>query len=408
MASLLSSWTQGKFRAFPQSLRSQRPKYARLYNDDDATDLGQLPMRTPAQRRTWLQRLCATIFLIVIIAVFFATYYVFQPGDDRKASNSAAVHHHHHSHSSEGCRQLHVRREWRTIDVEEKRSYIMAVKCLMAHPSQFMAGTSYYDDFIYAHSKTGVYSHYAAAFLPWHRMYVHLFEKALREMCSYAGPFVYWDWTLDSANLSLSPVWDPVTGFGGNGKAIPLSRDDDGDVRYCVKDGPFADTTRPWKALSSGHTHDVTMEPHCLSRRFTEPGDELLPTVHRLISPERVEKTLSQPDYAAFFADFEEGPHNAIPQFIKGDFLTFTAPNDPVFWLHHTQVDRLWALWQQRNPGKRLKEYGGPSSDFRHHHDEEDRGSFMTDVLPMAGLADDDPMVEDVMDTAGGLLCYRY
>ena len=91
-------------------------------------------------------------------------------------------------------------------------------------------------------------------------------------------------------------------------------------------DGPFADTTRPWKALSSGHSHDVTMEPHCLSRSFTEQG-EMLQTLHRLISPERIEQTLSQADYASFFADFEEGPHNAIPQFIKGDFLTFTAPN---------------------------------------------------------------------------------
>ncbi|KAK8041678.1 hypothetical protein PG993_006201, partial [Apiospora rasikravindrae] len=348
-------------------------------------------------------RLCATIFLLVIIAVFFAIYFVFQPGD--RKTNTVVVH-----HPSEGCRQLHVRREWRTIDVEEKRSYIMAVKCLMAHPSQFVAGTSYYDDFIYAHSKTGVYSHYAAAFLPWHRIINHRGRDWTGWLTSTS--LSYWDWTLDSANLSLSPVWDPDSGFGGNGKATTTSvhthdHEDDENVQHCVQDGPFADTTRPWKALSSGHSHDVTLEPHCLSRRFLEPGDKLLPTVHRLISPERVEKTLSQPDYVAFFADFEGRPHNAIPQFIKGDFLTFTAPNDPVFWLHHTQVDRLWALWQQRNPDKRLKEYGGPSLDFRHHHEEEDAGSFMTDVLPMAGLGDD-PRVEDVMDTAGGLLCYRY
>ena len=23
-----------------------------------------------------------------------------------------------------------------------------------------------------------------------------------------------------------------------------------------------------------------------------------------------------------------------------------TSPNDPVFWLHHANVDRLWAQWQ--------------------------------------------------------------
>lgn len=79
---------------------------------------------------------------------------------------------------------------------------------------------------------------------------------------------------------------------------------------------------------------------------------------------------------------------------------------DPVFWLHHTQVDRLWSMWQQRNPQKRLKEFHGPKTDFR-HHEVEDGESFVTDVLPMAGLGED-VTVQDVMDTAGGLLCYRY
>lgn len=27
-----------------------------------------------------------------------------------------------------------------------------------------------------------------------------------------------------------------------------------------------------------------------------------------------------------------------------------SAANDPVFWLHHCNVDRLWDVWQQANP----------------------------------------------------------
>ena len=29
----------------------------------------------------------------------------------------------------------------------------------------------------------------------------------------------------------------------------------------------------------------------------------------------------------------------------------FMSPLDPLFWLHHANIDRLWATWQARNPG---------------------------------------------------------
>ena len=27
------------------------------------------------------------------------------------------------------------------------------------------------------------------------------------------------------------------------------------------------------------------------------------------------------------------------------------AAYDPIFWAHHTMIDRLWRLWQLRHPG---------------------------------------------------------
>lgn len=35
---------------------------------------------------------------------------------------------------------------------------------------------------------------------------------------------------------------------------------------------------------------------------------------------------------------------------------TVTSPTDPMFWLHHSQVDRLWEIWRKANPqpGPRL------------------------------------------------------
>jgi tyrosinase len=29
---------------------------------------------------------------------------------------------------------------------------------------------------------------------------------------------------------------------------------------------------------------------------------------------------------------------------------TSTSPTDPIFWLHHAEVDRIWEIWRQANP----------------------------------------------------------
>ncbi|KAL8754650.1 MAG: hypothetical protein Q9184_005044 [Pyrenodesmia sp. 2 TL-2023] len=36
-------------------------------------------------------------------------------------------------------------------------------------------------------------------------------------------------------------------------------------------------------------------------------------------------------------------------------FDPYSAAGDPVFYLHHAQMDRLWAIWQSLNPGVRMK-----------------------------------------------------
>lgn len=74
---------------------------------------------------------------------------------------------------------------------------------------------------------------------------------------------------------------------------------------------------------------------------------------------------------------------------------------DPLFFLHHTQLDRLWWLWQRRQPDGGLTAYDG----HKERHTIEMAG--LDDVLHYEGLAPD-IKVEDVMDIENELLCYRY
>ena len=78
-----------------------------------------------------------------------------------------------------------------------------------------------------------------------------------------------------------------------------------------------------------------------------------------------------QDDYCDFEVQFEV-THNAIHAWTGGSepysmsSLHYTS-FDPMFWLHHSQVDRLWAIWQalQIQRGKPYKAYCANSEVFR-------------------------------------------
>ena len=55
-------------------------------------------------------------------------------------------------------------------------------------------------------------AHDTAAFLPWHRYFIHVYEEALREQCSYSGHLTYvQDPELQTKWLSILP--DTGTGL---------------------------------------------------------------------------------------------------------------------------------------------------------------------------------------------------
>ena len=77
---------------------------------------------------------------------------------------------------------------------------------------------------------------------------------------------------------------------------------------------------------------------------------------------------------------------------------------DPVFFLHHAQLDRLWWMWQELDPEHRYNEFEGPKEDFRHKGTEK---SSLEDPL-YTGILGEDIRVKDIIRVDRGLLCYRY
>ena len=311
------------------------------------------------------------------------------------------------SHKASPCTKPRLRREWRTLSTPEKDAYISAVQCLRTRPA-ILAQGSLYDDFAYVHKCFGSYSHKAAAFLPWHRYFIFQYERFLREDCGYDGGLPYWDWTRDWEDITRSPVFDAETGFGGDGNAT-------GEITVgggrCVVDGPFAGL----KALR----YDAEYEPHCLSRGFLK-GTVLKKMCGDDITPEKVEGVLQMGDFESFMHALEEGPHIAISTGIRGDWVKFTVPYgkwldwglgdfitlltleiDPLWFLHHSQLDRLWWIWQQADRKRRLTAYSGKADNNT------DAAASLTDVMDYGGFVPN-IQVSQLMDTSSGLLCYKY
>lgn len=65
-----------------------------------------------------------------------------------------------------------------------------------------------------------------------------------------------------------------------------------------------------------------------------------------------VQAAMSASTFPAFQRSLELGAHNAGHLAVGGTMATSSSPADPLFWLHHANIDRLWAEWQAQHAGQ--------------------------------------------------------
>jgi tyrosinase len=113
--------------------------------------------------------------------------------------------------------------------------------------------------------------------------------------------------------MTKSPIWGES--FGGNGDKNGKHSVGHG---HCVTDGPFANLTVRYFSAEE--------KPHCLSRGFLH-GELLNERFGARVRPDALEAILDEPDYSVFNLKLEEGPHDAVPFGVRGDFSRETASN---------------------------------------------------------------------------------
>lgn len=144
-------------------------------------------------------------------------------------------------------------------------------------------------------------------FLPWHRAYVMALDTIVRKLsgdASFSMP--YWNWTCQRA--VPAPFWE-------SGSVLNYSP----------------------RAITSTSQADITV-----------------------VGATNINSIMAETNFEVFASSYatalrggggatgrlEGSPHNYIHgSFIGGTMATYTSPLDPIFWLHHCNLDRLWFDW---------------------------------------------------------------
>lgn len=117
------------------------------------------------------------------------------------------------------------------------------------------------------------------------------------------------------------------------------------------------------------------------------------------------------------------GGHSSIGG--TGGVMTdlINSPGDPLFFLHHANLDRIWWQWQNVDPTNRLYDIAGrnlPTADYlstrsletptASEYDYFGDGGNVTTLNHNMWMTDNMPnrTISTVMDTQGNFLCYTY
>ncbi|KAE8153500.1 hypothetical protein BDV25DRAFT_168743 [Aspergillus avenaceus] len=341
-----------------------------------------------------------------------------------------------HEHRRSQCRleDAQVRKEWRELPQTARLEFIGAIQCLQDTPPTISADLmeiypgvkSRYDEFLAVHIQLVKHIHFTADFLAWHRYFIHLFEQDLKSKCNFTGSLPYWEWGFDAAAPQDSPIFNgEPDSFGSNGEFIPNREPvywdaikdyvPPGTGGGCIYQGPFSNYSIDMGPINTpGLTpvdYDFAYNPHCVTR-------DLLPSITSISLAFRntTDLILSYDTIEWFQAVMQKDPRYPLPHVPHGVHRAghvgtgrvmadvAGSPGDPVFWIHHAQIDRVWTIWQGLDPETRRNAIWGTHTIWN------DPPSPEMSLDEMLGyfFVGEDVMFGDVMDTLSGPFCYYY
>ncbi|CAG5126135.1 unnamed protein product [Candidula unifasciata] len=191
--------------------------------------------------------------------------------------------------------------------------------------------------FLHAHPEVNRGAHGGPAFLPYHRVFIFLYEKLLR-IYDRGISLCYWDTTVEPENMQWSSAWTPEL-FG--------------NVQGSVTTGFARNWVTPIHTLERfGATQGRPM------------NDEDVKTI---LSKNRLGE-ISMP--AASVDANVELMHNFVHTYVGGIMgQVETAAYDPIFWFHHTYIDCIYEQFrdkQKQNGVQPMRDWPAEHGDSAH------------------------------------------
>lgn len=206
-------------------------------------------------------------------------------------------------------------------------------------------------------------------FLPWHRGYLGWFERTCRKLSGDADfALPYWDWTkqpkvpkgFDDGVLSPTNALflqsqadfekafkDPVSNLWKSFTPAQLKQM---TIRYADESALWADIA---ETFSAPHARNLAAGAALPSGNFVTEALvslALKPTVFQ-----NIQGNLGfGSDPATHHSDhigesqLESGPHDHVHGALGGFMGQFLSPVDPIFFMHHGNLDRLWDVWTRK------------------------------------------------------------
>ncbi|WP_347267518.1 tyrosinase family protein [Paracoccus sp. (in: a-proteobacteria)] len=234
--------------------------------------------------------------------------------------------------------------------------------------------------------------HQSWYFLPWHRGYLHALEDMLRAVIlAEGGPqdwaLPYWNYSLSTAEARTLPeeFAQPTMPDGSANPLFTARRHGDGTLPIRIDAGSVSLAALSETGFTGG-AGDIPPGfggPATLFHHFgqTNGGLESLPhnNVHGAVGGAAPG---TDPN------DWRNLGLMSMPQ---------TAGLDPIFWLHHANIDRLWSVW------RRMGGHADPTDT-----DWLDGPSDRAFTLPLSGGRSWSFTARDVLDSRAMPLDYAY